>query len=68
MSYVDLLLDISNGDLICSIFDKRDTFDFDIVDFPGLFGNIPTAPAYDRYISQLIRYGWVCHHYAKFSS
>ena len=25
VSYLDLLIDISNGDLVCSIFDKRDT-------------------------------------------
>ena len=31
-------------------------FDFDIVNFPDLSGNIPTAQAYGTYISQLIRY------------
>ena len=46
VSYLNLLIDISNGDLVCSIFDKRDAFDFDIVNFPDLPGNIPTAPAY----------------------
>ena len=46
VSYLDLLIDISNGDLVCSIFDKRDPFNFDIVNFPDLSGNIPTAPAY----------------------
>ena len=46
MSYLDLLLDISNGDLVCSIFDKRDAFKFDTVNFSDLSGNIPTAPAY----------------------
>ena len=46
MSYLDLLIDISNGgDLVCSIFDKKDAFDFDIVNFSDLSGNIPTAPA-----------------------
>ena len=45
VSHLDLLIDISNGDLFCSIFDKRDAFDFDIVNFPDLPGNIPTAPA-----------------------
>ena len=43
LSYLDLLIDISNGDLVCSMFDKRDAFDFDIVNFPDLSGNIPTA-------------------------
>ena len=56
MSYLDLLIDISNGDLLCSIFNKRDAFDFDIVNFPDLSGDIPTVPAYGTFISQLIRY------------
>ena len=43
VSYLDLLIDISNSDLVCSIFDKRDAFDFDIVNFPDSSGDIPTA-------------------------
>ena len=46
LSYLDLLIDTFNGDLVSSIFDRRDTFDFDIVNFPDLSGNIPTARAY----------------------
>ena len=46
VSYFDSLINISNGDLVCSIFDKRDAFDFDILNFLELPGNIPTAPAY----------------------
>ena len=51
MSYLDLLIDISNGELVCSTFEKRDASDFHIVNFPDLSGNIPTAPAYVTYIS-----------------
>ena len=36
MSYLDLLNDISNGDLVCSIFYKRDAFDFDIANFESV--------------------------------
>ena len=68
MSYLDLLIDISNGDLVCSIFDKRDASDFDIVNFPDLSGNIPAAAAHGTYISQLIRYSRACHNYDNFSS
>ena len=67
VSYLELLIDISNGGLVCSIFDKRDAFDFDIVNFPDLSGNIPTAPAYGTY-SQPIRYSQACHNYDNFSS
>ena len=71
MSYLDLLIDISNGDLVGSSFGKRDVFDFDIVNFPDLSGNIPTAlppPTYGTYISQLMRYSRACHNYDNFSS
>jgi hypothetical protein len=39
-----------------SLYDKRDDFDFAIVNFPFLCSNIPLSPAYGVYISQLIRY------------
>ena len=54
--------------LFAQIFDKRGAFDFDIVNVPDLPGNIPTAPAYGTYISQLIRYSRACHNYDNFSS
>ena len=59
---------MSNGDIVCSIFDKREAFDFDIVIFLDFSGNIPTAPAYGTYIAQLIRYSQACHNYDNFSS
>jgi len=37
-------------------YDKRDDFNFPIVNFPFICNNIPAAPAYGVYISQLIRY------------
>ena len=42
--------------------------DIDIVNFPDLSGNIPTAPPYGTYISQLIRYSLACHNNDNFSS
>ena len=67
MSYLDLLIDISNGDLVCLIFDKRDAFDFNIVNFSDLSENIPTSPAHGTYILQLLRYIRACHNYDNFS-
>jgi hypothetical protein len=37
-----------------SLYDKRDDFDFAIVNFPFLCSNIPFSPAYGVYVSQLI--------------
>ena len=38
------------------IYDKRDDFDFDIVNFPFLDGDFPRTASYGVYISQLIRF------------
>ena len=39
-----------------------DDFDFDIVYFPFLDGDVPRLPSYGVYISQLIRFARVCSH------
>ena len=44
------------------IFDKRDDFDFDIVNFPFLDGDVPRSTSYGVYISQLIRFARVFSH------
>ena len=36
------------------IYDKRDDFDFDIVHFAFLDGDVPRSASYGVYISQLI--------------
>ena len=41
------------------MFDKRDDFDFDILNFPFLDGNVPRSTSYGVYISQLIRFARV---------
>ena len=60
--FSDLHLSISNGFVSSKIYDKRDDFDFDIVNFPFLDGNVPRRPFYGVYISHLIRFTRVCHH------
>ena len=54
--FLDLHLSISNGFVSYKIYDKRDDFDFDIVNFPFLDGDVPRRPSYGIYISQLIRF------------
>ena len=58
--FLDLHLSISNGFVSSKIYDKRDDFDFDIVNFPFLDGDVPCRPPYGVYISQLIRFARVC--------
>ncbi len=62
-SFLDLFLSVDNGMLSTRIYDKRDSFDFHIVNFPFLDGNIPKRPAYGVYVSQLVRYARACTHY-----
>ena len=38
------------------------TFDFDIVNFPFLDGDVPRRASYGVYISQHIRFATVCNH------
>ena len=43
-----------------SVHDKRENFDFPIVNFPSMDGNIPATPAYVVYIPQIVRYARIC--------
>ena len=45
-----------NQNYVTKIYDKRDDFDFDIVNFPFLDGDVPRRTLYGVYISQLIRF------------
>ena len=67
-SYLDLLfiLDKSNN-ITTKLYDKRDAFaGFHIVNFPFMSSNIPSAPAYGVYASQLNRYARCCSNYSDF--
>ena len=66
-SYLDLHLEAdSQGRLRTKLYDKRDDFNFPIVNLPFICSNIPAAPAYGVYISQLIRYSRACGSYHDF--
>ena len=66
-SYLDLHLEIdSEGRLGAKLYDKRDDFNFLIVNFPFIYSNIPAPPAYGVYISQLIIYSRACGSYQDF--
>ena len=51
--FLDLNLCISNGTVSTKIYDKRDNFDFDRVNFPFLDGDVPQHTSYGVYISQI---------------
>ena len=58
--FLDLSLKIKNGFLSSSIYDKRDVFNFPIVNFPFLCGNIPNRSSYGVFIGELVRYARGC--------
>ena len=58
--FLDLNLSISNDIVSSKIYDKRDEFDFENVNFPFLDEIVPRSPSYGLYISQLIRFVRVC--------
>ena len=66
--FLDLHFSVANGFVSCKIYDKRDDFDFDIVHFLFLDGDVPRRASYGVYISQLIRFAGVCNHVTDFSS
>ena len=56
-SYLDpLFTRDENNNITTKLYAKRDAFGFHIVNFPFMSSNIPLAPAYGVYASQLIRY------------
>ena len=58
--YLDLDIMIKNDKFHTKLFDKRDAFNFQIVNFPDLSGNIPNKHSYGFFVSQLIRYARCC--------
>ena len=65
--FLDLDISISQNQLKFKIYDKRDDFSFPIVNFPFLDGDVPLAPSYGVYISQLVRYDRVCSDVSDFN-
>ena len=66
--FLDLNLSVSNRFVSSKIYDKRNDFDFDIVNFPFLDGDVPRSTSYGVYISQLIRFARVSSHVADFNA
>ena len=61
--FLNLHLSVSS-----KIYDKRDYFDYDTVNFPFLDGDVPRSTSYGVYISQLIRFARVSSHVVDFNA
>ena len=58
--FLDLDLPITNGIVSSKIYEKRDDFNFEIINLPFFDGDVPRSPSYGVYISQLIRFARIC--------
>ena len=67
-AFLNLHLSISNDIVSTKIYDKRDDFDFDNVDFPFLVGDVPRSTSYGVYISQLIRFARASNYVTDFNT
>ena len=67
-AFLDLNLSIHNDIVSSKIYDKRDDFNFEIVYFPFLDGDVPQRPSYGVYISQLIRFARASLHVTDFNN
>ena len=50
-AFLDLNLLVHNDTVYTKIYDKRDDFDLDIVNFPFLDGDVPRRPSYGIYLN-----------------
>ena len=67
-AFLDLNLSIHNDIVSTKIYDKRNDFNFDIVNFPFFDGDVPQRPSYGVYISQLIRFARASSHVTDFNN
>ena len=49
-AFLDLHLSITNGIVSTKIYDKRDDFDFEIVNFPFLDGDVPRSTSLNSFV------------------
>ena len=68
VAFLDLHLSIYNDIVPTIIYDKRDDFDFEIVNFQFLDGDVPRSSSYGVYISQLILFAGAYSYVADFNA
>ena len=66
-AFLDLNLKIDKQKIWLSIYDKRDSFPFEIRNFPDLSGNAHKSRTHGIIIGQLLRFARGCDHLTHFS-
>ena len=64
--YLDIRITVSNGLFSTTVYDKRESSNFHIVNYPFMSSNIPCGLSYGIYVSQLVRIGRICNNYDEF--
>ena len=64
--FLDLQVTITDAIISTSIYDKRDAYDFPIVNFPTLTGNIPKKSSYGVFTGEVVRYARACTYFEDF--
>ena len=59
---------ISNDTVSTKIYNKRDDFDFEIVNFIFIDGDVPRSTSYGAYISVLIQFAIASNHVSDFNT
>ena len=59
-TFLDLDETIVDNKIVVKVYDKRDDYSFEIVNYPHLSSNIPLKAAYGVFSSQIIRYARIC--------
>ena len=59
---------MKNATASSKIYDKRNDFNFEVLNFSFLDDDVPRSPSYGVYISQLIRFARECSNVSDFNN
>ena len=64
---LDLEISIKDGKFVSKVYDKRDNFNFDIVQYQPIGSNQSSEVLYGTFYSQIIRYSRICNDFTNFA-
>ena len=67
-SVLEMQIDIIGDKFQVNVYDKRDSFDFQVFRYPSIYSNIPDKTLYNVFFSQLVRFSRVCNNMDGFIS
>ena len=65
-NFLDLTISIFRGKFYVKLYDKRNDYSFEVINYPFLDGNIPKNQSYGVFISQLVRFARINSSYNRF--